>query len=326
MSCSDAVLVVVRSEPGVWSLEDVLLSDRDAPVIVLTQSQDTLEPVLAPEKVRAVAGEAAAIYYMPGDYLLEQLRRTLGSALAVSRGAVRTFWPGLSTRSDPADHPLVPILEGELEVDALAEFARQFDLSRPAVRQEIRLIEDARSVLQSELDAADNELRTTAEQLRDANIARHEALTRAEQAEDSLGSDGRLSARSLEEALHVLITREWLRAFLPADRHRHPLGGYVLTPQLLGVVAVETGFAKHRIAWVCAMVASGYASFLAGLAPERLLTGPGGPQLERADGALGWRCTMKRDMQGCSWLHYWTRPDQTVEFTDVEHGDAPETP
>jgi hypothetical protein len=182
-SLEETGLHVVRTESGVWALEDFLLSERETPVVVLTQSEETLQPVLPAEKIRMIVGPYAVIYYLPGEYLLSHLRVALGHGLAVARGSARIFWPGLSVESDPTDHPLVALLDGEREQDALAEFARQFDLSRPSVRREIKLIEDARSVLQSELNAATSDLRDTAQQLRDANIARHEAVMRAEHAE-----------------------------------------------------------------------------------------------------------------------------------------------
>lgn len=183
MDLESAGLHVVRTEAGIWALESLLLGERETPVVVLSQSEETLQPVLPAEKVRAIVGPHAVIYYLPGEYLLHHLTVTLGADFAVSRGSVRIFWPGLSSESDPFDHPLIAILDDEPERDALREFARQFDLSRPPVRHEIKLIEDARSLLQAELDDANNDLRATAEQLRDANIARHEALMRAEHAE-----------------------------------------------------------------------------------------------------------------------------------------------
>ncbi len=77
----------------------------------------------------------------------------------------------------------------------------------------------------------------------------------------------------------------------------------------------------EKLAWVCAMVACGYAPTLTGIAPHALITGRGGPQIERADGAKGWRCNLKRNAPGGPRLHYWIRPDRTVEFAGVGNHD-----
>jgi hypothetical protein len=316
MSIEDSGVLVVRSQAGMQSLEDFLLSGRSAAVVVLSQSADTFQPVLSPARIRAIIGPEGTIYYVPGEQLLRQLRAVLGHGLALSRGTVRIFWPGLTIRSDPADHPLVPVLDGEPVESALAEFARQFDLSRPRVRSEIRLIEDSRSILQSELDAARTEAHRVAEQLRDANIDRHEAVTRAERAEEHLGDDTQVSAMGCEEVLHALISREWLRAFLPADRREYPLGAHVLTPDFIAALEERPDLSYDRVAWVCAMVACGYAPSLPGTAPQPLLTREGS-QLRRADGAKGWRCNLKGDAVDGAYVHFWVRLDRAVEFAGM---------
>jgi hypothetical protein len=178
-----ADMEVVRSEVEIEQLQDLLFGERNMAVVVLTQSEETLQPVLPPQEVRTIVGPGAALYYVPGERLLRRLAKALGRPLAVYRGTARVFWPALRSDSDPGDHPLMVILDGEHEQDALTEFARQFDLSRPHVRREVRLIEDARSFLQEVVDVAGDELLTAAERLRDAHIERHEAVVRAERAE-----------------------------------------------------------------------------------------------------------------------------------------------
>lgn len=320
MSLSEAGLLVVRSQPEVRSLEEVLLGGRDAPVVVLTQSTETLEPVLPPKKVRAVVGEEAGILYVPGDYLLRRLRATLGHALAVSRGAARIFWPDLTVESDGSDHPLIPVLEGESEEDALAEFARQFDLSRPKVRREIRLIEDLRSSLRDERDAAAKDVRGIAERLRDANIERHVATVRAERHEHGLNAAGRLMADDCEEALYLLIAREWLRAFLPVDRRAHPLGAHVLLPEFVAVLQSHPEILHERLAWTCAMVACGYAEHLRGIAPQPVARASAASHPPGEEEGTTWSCRLMQDGLGESYrLIYRLRADAAVEFAEIEY-------
>lgn len=320
MSLSEAGLLVVRSQPEVRGLEDVLLGGRDAPVVVLTQSMETLEPVLPPKKVRAIVGEEAGILYMPGDYLLRRLRATLGHALAVSRGAARIFWPDLTVESDGSDHPLIPVLEGESEEDALAEFARQFDLSRPKVRREIRLIEDLRSALQDERDAAAKDVRGIAERLRDANIERHAATVRAERHEHGLNAVGRLMADDCEEELYLLIARQWLRAFLPVDRRAHPLRAHVLLPEFIAALQSHPDIQHERLAWTCAMIACGYAERLRSIAPQPVARASAASHPPSEDEAKTCSCKLAQDGPGDGYrLMYRVCADGTVEFAEVEY-------
>jgi hypothetical protein len=70
-------------------------------------------------------------------------------------------------------------MDGEPEASVLAEFERDFHLSRPVVRREIPVIEDLRRL-------AERELAQAREENRDMKLDRYEAIRRAEAAEASL--------------------------------------------------------------------------------------------------------------------------------------------
>ncbi|HSZ05217.1 MAG TPA: hypothetical protein VK778_08445 [Solirubrobacteraceae bacterium] len=182
-------VIAVRGRPGLRSLGAYLLSgEREHPAVAIARSLDADEPVLAPGDVRAIVGADPQIYYLPGEEMLVGLRGVLGGALALPAGGVRVWWPGLSVDSDPGGHPSVLALDGEPQASVLAQFAREFDLSRPRVRQEIRVIEDLRRLAERELSLA-------REENRNMKIERHDALMRAQAAEASL----RDAMRQLEE-------------------------------------------------------------------------------------------------------------------------------
>jgi hypothetical protein len=190
MSDEDTGLIVVSSEQSLRDMAAHLLSDeRYQPVIALTESVDA--PMLAYELVRAVVGAGPRIYLIDGGFLLACLADLLGHELALSADSARIWWPGLAVGSDPGDHPLVVYLDGEPDSSMLEEFARQFDLSRPLVRREIKLIEDARAL-------AEHELAHAREENRNMKIERHDALSRAELAEARL----RAVVRRLEPGEH----------------------------------------------------------------------------------------------------------------------------
>jgi hypothetical protein len=326
MSDRELEPIVVLDEPALKSLEAYLLSsDREQPVVALAQSLEAEEPVLASGDVRAIVGADARIYYLPAEHLLQSLQSILGRSLALPRGAARIWWPGLGSRSDPSDHPLVLELDGQPQAHTLAELARQFDLSRPRVRREIKLIEDTRRLAEHERAQALELLEATEERLRDTQVERHEEATRADAAEMRAKSAAReLSALSCEERMHVLISREWLGALTASERRTHPLGAYVLTPELIATTECQPALPEDRLAWVCAMVACGLAPGLSEIAPGPLLSAPLASQLERADGAKAWRCRLEQGAAGTphpAHLHYWMRADGTVEFAGVDYSD-----
>jgi hypothetical protein len=182
--------IVVSSNRDVLRLTAVLRSARDHAVVVLTRLPEANEPVLPPEGVREIVGPAVRIYYVASDHALAHLRRTLGAKLTVPGGALRVWWPGLTLRSDPADHPLVVGLADEAPRELLAEFARQFDLSRPRVREELRSTEVARVMAEDQLRHALAEIQVVTAQLRDAQLDGYRASRRIEALEAALARAG----------------------------------------------------------------------------------------------------------------------------------------
>jgi hypothetical protein len=210
--------------------------------------------------------------------------------------------------------------------DTLIEFKRAYELSRPVVRREVKLVEDARAVLNDQLARTQERIREVEQQLRDTKIARHTEATRADRAQARLRKTGEEQGEmGCELALHGLIAKEW-RALTPADRRAHPLGGYVLTPQFVEMVEQQPELAVERVAWVCAMIACRYAQALGGIAPHALLDAPRGTQIERDDGAKAWRASLKRIAPAAPRLHYWIRPDGVIEYAAVGHHDTLASP
>jgi hypothetical protein len=180
VSDGDGGLVVVCDAPDLQSMAAYLLcEERHEPAVALTQSLSMDAPVLSHAHVRAIVGASPRIYLIQRDHLLRPLQRMLGRRLALAAGGARIWWPGLSVGSDPGAHPLVLYLAGEPERDMLDEFTRQFHLSHPVVRREIKLLDELRAL-------AERELAQAREQNRSMKVERHEALARAEAAEHAL--------------------------------------------------------------------------------------------------------------------------------------------
>jgi hypothetical protein len=187
---TDYGVTLVRDSQGIAKLAARLFGGRHAPCVVLTQPSERAESVLPLREVRAIAG-ADALIYLISDELLPEFRRTVGPRLALASGMARIFWPELTLQSDPFDHPLVTILDVELTESALAEFAAQFDLSRPHIRREINMLEALRATLSRENARLKADLRQCQRELGDRHQDLRDALARAEHAERQLRGPGR---------------------------------------------------------------------------------------------------------------------------------------
>ncbi len=184
----DRFCVTVENEHDLKRLCDDVLGERDYPIVGLTERPDSVEPVLRPSDIRGVVENDVRIYLVADERLLEELAAALGPRLRLDRGCMRIWWPHAAADSSPAEHPIVVALEGEDYLDTLAEFTLEFSLSRPGVRERVKLIEDARAFLEYEVARAVEESRSIAERLRDAKIECHELRSRAEAAEAALAA------------------------------------------------------------------------------------------------------------------------------------------
>lgn len=176
-------MIVVRSARQLRRLEAELVGARRYPVVLLALAVGMDEPVFPPRQVRRAAGLRIRIYLLRGQHPLQRPAVVANKCLAVPRGSARICWPQFSAGSDPDDHPLVHRLAGESDRDALGEFARQFNLSHPCVRREIKLIEGIRATSEHELAQVRARLTQVEQQLRDAHIALHQASGRGKGAQ-----------------------------------------------------------------------------------------------------------------------------------------------
>lgn len=190
---SDPEYVVVHSDEDLRRLGQEILGEREDPIVGVTLRDGTHEPVLRASDIRTVVGKRVRIYLLADDELLLGLREILGARLRLDAGTLRIWWPGAAVRCDPSDHPVVVGLEDEDYLDTLQELAREFDLSRPHVRSQVRVIEDARAFLEHEILRAQEYNRRIHERLRDAQIESHRLRTRAELAEARVAALKRLT-------------------------------------------------------------------------------------------------------------------------------------
>ena len=183
-------MIVVRSARQLRRLAAQPVGARRYPVVLFALAVGVNEPVIPPRQVRRAAGLRVRIYLLQGQHPFHRPAVVCNAHLAVPRGSARICWPRFNAGSDPADHPLVHRVEGESNRDALEEFARQFDLSRPRVRREIKLIEGIHATSEHELAQVRARLSDVEQQLRDAHIARHQAGGRGKEAQQPSRQSG----------------------------------------------------------------------------------------------------------------------------------------
>jgi hypothetical protein len=137
-----------------------------------------------------------------------------------------------------------------------------------------------------------------------------------------LPTNEKVERRGDGERLYVLIVEKWVETFSgPHDWSESPLASFVFSAEFLRALDEPDRLPLERIAWVCAMVACGKARGLGGIDPHQLLTGAGGRQLVREDGAKGWRCNLKRNSPGGARLHYWIHTSGRIEFDALGNHD-----
>jgi hypothetical protein len=188
LDACDCDCIAIETMQELRGLCAEVFTRRDGPLVALTLGEDGAGPVLACRDVRALVGPDVPIYLIRDGELLHAMRELLGGRLAVDRGAVRIWWPGAHPGCDSGDHPAVLALDGEPQRVTLEELALQFELTRPRVRGQIRLIEDARAFLEHELTRAQEQSHRLHERLRDAQIECHDLRTRAQAAEARLAA------------------------------------------------------------------------------------------------------------------------------------------
>ncbi len=206
-------------------------------------------------------------------------------------------------------------MESETGEDLLGVFGTAFDLSRPRVREAMKLnsemgMVDARS-LRDANQRAERAEAVMAEVIRE----RDEAVVRARRAEVGAVAVDQLRA---EKKLHALIWRDWLNRLDARQRREHSLS-YILSEQFVQAVEAQPHVDMDRLAWVCMMLASRSELNATGVEPQQLFAGAPGRQIARGDGAKGWRCKASELMPGGgSWVYYWVLPSGAIEFDDVD--------
>jgi hypothetical protein len=312
--------VVVGDERGVLELESRLLGERSEPVVGVAFAEGEAVPVIGAGDLRAVVGTRVAIYLIPYEAQLEHLRRRLGHFLALNRGGVRIWWPGLSRKSKTIEHPHIFAAPDEPRESFMAEFTRRYVMSHPVMRREIETLEDLSAQTEQRLEKAERAHQRTRMRLQDRDRDLRVERRRREGLEAQMREmEQHWTERSFEERLHSWITSLWLAKLTPEQRREHPLQPYVLSTEFLGLTEERWDLREEQLAWACAMVACDCVESIGGLRRAPLVAQEGGEQLVR-DGAQGWWVSLDRKPDSPR-MHYWVHQDGVIHFTAVASPD-----
>jgi hypothetical protein len=311
---------------------DILRSDRDYPIVGLTCRPGARDPALPVDRVRASIWPSVPIYVIEPQQA-RAAHAVLPNRLGAYNGAARVWWPGVDEHSDQSWHPLIYDSTGVYGEDALRRLAIEFERQCPSPidlspEQQLILHERLRArserrcrELEERIRELERECRSLEQQSR-GTVAHAARSSRSTAGQDTDLPPDRAKRRGDAERLYVLIVEKWVETFSgPHDWSESPLASFVFSDQFLRDLSDRDRLPLERIAWVCAMVACGKARGLGGIDPHQLLTGDGGRQLVREDGAKGWRCNLKRNSPGGARLHYWIHPSGRIEFGALGNHD-----
>lgn len=326
--------VTVDSEENARVLAQFVLDrKRDRPIVCVTSRDGEVDPAMDPDELRAIVGTGVDIYFVPTGPATRALEAALPARLQVFGGATRIWWPRVSGKSDPGDHPLIHEPYEVYGSWALQKFKKKWDAGPPS---RPKPAPSQVASLRRERDLARGQLRNTRKELRGMEAELADAVAKLAGAERQLRElrrelrdTGDTPAEQQQHKdpaaeLHIRITEAWCDALPPADRRRHPLGPYLLGRDFLRTAREAPNVEMKRLAWVCAMVACGRAPELDGLDLHRLRSSAGGGVAHRvreSDGAAAWRCAIKQNTPAGPRLHFWRLEDGSVEFANVGHHD-----
>jgi hypothetical protein len=327
-------VVAVASFKEVRSLTSELRrTDREYPIVVVAAADGDSEPMFPLDELRNEIDPHVPIYVLANPAITRRLTAALGDGFGVPTSCARIYWTGVQSDDNPATHPVVGGDGGK----AVTRLVQTLGLTRPEVRGHVEHTE-------GRLQHARQRATTTTRELRKAHEERDDALQRARAAEAALADlEGRhreFLESGIDEAefraivnydpeavMQRLICHAWLTALEPADRHQCPLHGYRLGRQFLASISDrKNAVPGERIAFACAMVACGRASFLPGLEPHPWRDGKASgsgddPHVTRGDGGEGFLCNLGHG-RGAARLFYWALPEGITEFEGVRNHDA----
>jgi hypothetical protein len=333
-----AIYLELSSEQELSAFAEAILDTRrDYPIVCLTARAGEHHPALPASAIREIVGDGIPIHFIHTGPLTRYLSRLLPPRFDLWGGAARVWWPGVSTHSDPLEHPLIYDPSGLYGQDSLEKLAAVFATpTRPelTIKQQLVLAERQRSTLSERAERLERTLAETRRELEKAlqgiSPDSHQTVSTDpagipqpgdREAEDPEERENERPARGgsdVEGDLYKLIWSSWVDICPRDERAERPPRRFTLSRELVRtIVQRRVDVPIERLAWVCAMVigdrAIGHASIDAHIYR-------GNEESVRSDGAKAMRAALKRSPGGPR-LHYWSLPNGTIEFMQIGYHD-----
>ncbi len=119
------------------------------------------------------------------------------------------------------------------------------------------------------------------------------------------------------------ITCAWVDRTTASDKRAHPIKAYLIGPAFAASMEALDARSFDKALRAVVDVVNGRASGIPSRELRRLRTGAGGddPYRQRADGSWCWRVSIESGTPQARRLHFWKRPDGTVELSRVVNHD-----
>lgn len=341
---------VVRTNEVAHLTTEIFSPNREDCLVVVSPASDTNAPRVDPDQITAASPPGTVVAVLSTMATSRALTDDVTRDLTAFGGACRVYRPYASRNDSATRHPLIltrPHDDPADSVRMIAQHCRRHGADRSARPRPATPPPVVRPVPVPTAPAeTDSSLPAPGDTAALTNAVRSavEPLLRevvTEVITDLLGTD--TDAEEVQRLrTEVAQLREELDQHVPPEVFAEPIDQlrWELTQQWLTSTPEaerESGLPE----WTAA------AAFLAGLddqiVPRRktiqvmveILTGavwdrrkvhqcatPGGQALLDTDGAVLWRAHIKTNSPGAPRIHWWARPDGSVDFCTVGHHDA----
>ena len=174
------------------------------------------------------------------------------------------------------------------------------------------------------LEAERVRLRTQAREAGNLAQARHHELQTLRAQLGASANDGSLFTDPVEQ-LRFDVHLAWARRTTPGEKADLPLRHYVVGEHFLQSWAEVDGIDRQKVIDVVVDVVTGRVHDLHGRGTHQLREsdGPTARPVVREDGSTCWRVALQQHTPQARRLHYWQRPDGSVELSSIrKHDDS----
>ena len=271
-----------------WLVEGLPVSEPDEGIPAAPSPTDSPTVVtIPPSPVAPVAATRS-----PSPAMFDRTRGAEAATPVEAPPRLRESTPSLAAAQAQAD-----LNRAHDELRALRDETR-------GLREETRLLDEQRVRALNDAKRARDELARSRKKLRNRG--------------DAASEGGRWFSDD-EVQFRFEVTLAWAQRVPAAEKDDLPLRDYELGPKFLLTVAALEGISRAKIVEVTVEVLTGLVERIGGRELHQLRTGEGGnarPAV-RDDGATCWRVSLQVKTAGARRLHYWMRPNGSIELSRV---------